>query len=87
MIEILFTPSFDRILRKVEPDLLEEISKAVEAFKDPKRHGPLRVNKLHGHLAGYHAFSVDYRHRVVFRWIRKGKTALLLDFGDHSVYE
>lgn len=86
MITILFTPSFDKQVRKLPPALLNAVSDALEAFKDRSNHQKLKVHKLHGRLKNCHAFSVDYKHRVVFRWITKHKV-LLLDFGDHSVYE
>ena len=86
MITILFTPSFDRLMRKVEPEMLEAISESIELLKNPTNHKRLKTHKLHGKLSGLRAFSVDYRHRVVFQWIGK-KQVLLLDFGDHSVYE
>jgi mRNA-degrading endonuclease YafQ of YafQ-DinJ toxin-antitoxin module len=88
MITVFFSPSFDRLMRKLDPALLEAVSESVEQFKNPKQHGKLKVHTLHGRLAGLYAFSVDYRHRVVFQWLDKSKKkALLLDFGDHSVYE
>jgi mRNA-degrading endonuclease YafQ of YafQ-DinJ toxin-antitoxin module len=86
MIEIAFTPSFDRKLRKLEPMLLDSVHDAVDRLQDHKNHPKLKLHKLHGRLKGLLALSVDYRHRIVFRWINKSRI-LLLDFGDHSVYE
>ena len=86
MIEIVFTPSFDRLMKKLEPALLDAISETLEQFKDRRAHARLKVHKLQGRLKGLCAFSVDYRHRVIFRWIDM-KHVLLLDFGDHSMYE
>lgn len=86
MIRVFFAPSFDRLMRKLEPDLAQAVSDVLVLFKNPKNHRRLKVHKLHGHLKHLHAFSIDYRHRVIFSWIEKRK-ALLLDFGDHSIYE
>jgi mRNA-degrading endonuclease YafQ of YafQ-DinJ toxin-antitoxin module len=86
MIEILFTPSFDRIMRKLEPALLAAVSETLELFKNRTNHKQLKVHKLHGRMTGLCSFSIDYKHRVIFQWVNK-KQALLLDFGDHSMYE
>lgn len=87
MISVLIAPSFDRVMRKLEPGLLEAVSDAVEQFKNSSSHRRLKIHKLRGRLTGLHAFSVDYRHRIIFQWIKKNRQAILLDFGDHSMYE
>lgn len=84
--EIVFTLTFDRVVRKVEPRLLEEISDTIEKLKVIENHQHLKVHKLHGKLKQYYAASVDYRHRIIFRYIDTTRI-LLVDFGDHSVYD
>ena len=86
MIEIVFTPAFDRAVRKLDAALLEEVSDTVEKLKNARQHEGLKIHKLHGRLKGLQSASVDYRHRIVFQWVTKSRI-LLLDFGDHSVYE
>jgi len=86
MIDVFFTPSFDRTIRKLDIALIEEISDTVELLKDERLHARIKVHKLHGRMKGFFAASVDYRHRIVFRYVSK-TSILLVDFGDHSVYE
>ena len=86
MIDVFLSPSFDRLARKLEPQIREAVSEVVSEFTNEKNHKRLKVHKLHGRLAGLYSFSVDYKHRIVFQWMSK-KQVLLLDFGDHSVYE
>ncbi len=86
MIEIVFTPSFDHKVKKTQPALLEELSDTIECLKNRKNHAGMKLHKLHGRLKGLLAVSVDYRHRIIFRWVNKDRI-LLMDFGDHSVYE
>ena len=86
MIEIAITPSFHSKLKKIDQRLLEELNDAIEKLKDRKSHAALKLHKLRGPLRGRCAISVDYRHRIIFRWVTETRI-LLLDFGDHSVYE
>ena len=86
MIEIHFSKSFDRLMRKIESEMLESISEKIEEFREKDNHQRLKVHKLKGRLAGFYAFSIDYKYRIVFQWL-SSNSALLLDFGDHSVYE
>jgi mRNA-degrading endonuclease YafQ of YafQ-DinJ toxin-antitoxin module len=88
MIVVLVSASFDHKFRKTERALQDEISDKVEALKNPKNHVQLKAHKLKGRLKDRYAFSVDYKNRIIFRRIDKSvKTVLLLDFGDHSIYE
>jgi mRNA-degrading endonuclease YafQ of YafQ-DinJ toxin-antitoxin module len=88
MIVVLVSASFDHKFRKTDAALQDEISDKVDAFKNPQNHAQLKVHKLKGRLKDRYAFSIDYKNRVIFRWVdRSKKTALLLDFGDHSIYE
>ncbi|MDP3645946.1 MAG: hypothetical protein Q8R25_02565, partial [bacterium] len=88
-IEVFLSPPFDRLIRRLDPPIREAVSETIAKFKNEKNHKQLKVHTLHGNLMGLHAFSIDYRHRIVFQWIGSfgKKRALLLDFGDHSVYE
>lgn len=83
---ILFTPTFDRAVRKLDTRLLEAVSDAIEHLKDTRHHPRLKIHRLHGRLKAFHAASVDYRHRIVFRFVDTD-SILLVDFGDHSVYD
>ncbi len=85
--EIAYKPSFLRQFKKLPPRLQEEASEKIELFKDPSNHKALKVHKLKGDLAGRLSFSVNYKHRIVFAWEVQNKSAILLGFGDHSIYD
>jgi len=86
--ELLYKPGFVRALNSLEQDLQEEALQKIEAFKNPKNHKALRVHKLKGKLPAYHSFSVNYKYRIVFEWIGKGKKAAgLIAIGDHDIYK
>jgi plasmid maintenance system killer protein len=79
-----YTPTFLRQMRKLPDDVREDALQAIDAFADPNEHVRLKVHKLKGPLAGRHAFSVNYRFRIVFRYEKE--EAILLAIGDHDVY-
>ncbi|MBI4591938.1 type II toxin-antitoxin system mRNA interferase toxin, RelE/StbE family [Candidatus Uhrbacteria bacterium] len=85
--EVLFAPSFFRLLKKLPEALQEEIFEKIDLFRDPVNHVSLKVHKLHGKLKGSYSFSVNYKTRVVFEYRSiQPKEALLLAIGDHDVY-
>jgi len=85
-IEVLFKPSFVRQFKILEPELQEEVLEKIEVFRDSKNHKLLKVHKLHGRLARFYSFSVNYKFRIVFNYPDKEK-AVLLAIGDHEVYK
>jgi mRNA-degrading endonuclease YafQ of YafQ-DinJ toxin-antitoxin module len=85
-VEVCYTPAFIRQFKVLEEGLQIEIVEKIEIFKQRKYHKQLKVHKLHGRLAGRWSFSVNYKIRIVFRYVSKSEVALLA-IGDHEVYE
>ncbi len=86
--EICYSPTFIRLLKALPPAVREEAVERIEWFKRPDRRAALKIHKLKGRLKGRLSFSVNYRFRVVFTYLRKNpRTAFLLAIGDHSVYD
>lgn len=85
--EVSYTPGFLRMLKTLQKGLQDEAIEKIEQFKNPKKHKQLKVHKLGGRLRGRCSFSVNYKTRIVFRYIGKPKEAILLAIGDHDVYE
>ena len=86
-IELFYMPAFIHQLDHLPHVLQEEALEKIEEFKDVRNHKKLRVHKLTGSLVGRCSFSVDYRNRIVFRWLDKSqKSAALLAVGDHDIY-
>jgi mRNA-degrading endonuclease YafQ of YafQ-DinJ toxin-antitoxin module len=85
MIRIEFMPSFLRQLRTMSQDLQEEVIEKTELFKDTKNHKKLKLHKLNGRFASYHAFSVNYQVRIILKFIKKD-FAVFLNVGSHDVY-
>jgi plasmid maintenance system killer protein len=84
--DIFYTPQFVRQLHKLNKDLQTEAIEKITLFRDTHNHRTLEVHKLHGHLAGRSAFSVNFKYRILFRYLSKTDVALLA-IGDHEVYK
>ncbi len=85
MIRIGYAPSFLRQVKTLSGELQAEAVEKIAVFVDEKSHKTLKVHKLKGRLVGRHSFSINYRYRIVFKYIAK-KEAILLAIGDHDVY-
>ena len=86
MIKVYFTPFFVRQLRSLPKEIQEEAIEKIDLFKDRRNHKSLKVHKLKGRLTGRDSFSVNYRIRVVFRFLSASEVVLLA-IGDHDVYK
>lgn len=86
MIQISFKPTFVKQMNKLEKALVEEVFEKIELFKNKENHKTLKVHKLHGKLAGYFSFSLNYKFRIVFLY-ESGNHVVFLDIGDHDLYK
>ncbi len=84
--EVCFKPTFVRQFKILEEDLQEEVIEKIELFKNLKKHEQLKVHKLKGRLKDRYSFSVNYKIRIVFQYLSKGKVVLLA-IGSHDVYK
>ena len=88
MIKVGFSSEFLRAYNRLPSLLQQEIEEKVTLFKDRSNHARLRVHKLQGRYAECWSFSVNYRFRIVFVYVGKGKnTVSLIAVGDHSIYD
>lgn len=86
--DVSYTPSFVRTLKSLPPELIEEALEKIELFRDPNNHDRLKVHKLGGRMKGRFSFSVNYKTRIVFAYLKTSpKEALLHTIGDHDVYD
>ncbi len=89
MIKINYSPKFLKIYKKIkEEDLKKEIKTKIDLFKKEKNHKSLEVHKLKKAKRETYSFSVNYKDRILFRYLSKNKKeVVLLVFGDHEVYK
>ena len=76
--KIAYTATFLKLLHRLESDLQSEVIDKIDLFKDKKNYKNLNVHKLHGKFGGRHSFYVNYKIRVVFKYIAKEEVILLL---------
>jgi addiction module RelE/StbE family toxin len=82
---LLYTPEFKRDYKKLSTLLQNLLKNKGRLFEQEPFHLLLRTHKLTGRLAGLWSFSLDFRHRVIFRFIGESEVELLR-VGDHSIY-
>ena len=73
-------------MKKLPPDLQNEAIEKIEKLRNRKNHSSLKVHKLHGQLAGFWSFSVNYDYRIIFEYESKGVMTLLA-VGNHEIYK
>ncbi len=86
MIGIAYSPAFVKRFGDCDPALRDEIKEKIFLFRNRKDHPRLHVHKLHGRLKDRYSFSVNYRLRIIFRWLTKNEVILLM-LGDHGIYQ
>lgn len=84
--KIYYLPIFVRQLKKLPQSLRQEINEKIALFAENPVHPFLKTHKLKGVLAGRWSFSVNYKYRIVFRYLSEDK-AVLLAVGDHDIYK
>jgi mRNA-degrading endonuclease YafQ of YafQ-DinJ toxin-antitoxin module len=86
MIDIVYSPFFIRKFNKLENGLQEDVFQRINLFKNRENHKMLEVHKLNGKFKEYFGFSVNYKFRIVFRYVSKNEV-LFTDIGDHDIYK
>ena len=85
---VSFTLSFLKMLKQLPERLRDEAIEKIELFHNPEHHARLKGHKLRGRLLGRYSFSVNYKTRIVFRYLKtEPREALLTAIGDHDIYK
>lgn len=83
--EVYYSSEFKKQFKKL-PAQIKAIAIAKEPiFKLNPFNPSLRTHKLSGRLHGLWSFSLDYKHRIIFRFL-PDQTILFVSVGDHSIY-
>ncbi len=83
--EIYYASNFFKQLNKLESALQEDAFEALELFKNEHTHSKLKVHSLHGKLKGLYSFSVNYKYRILFKYLDKNEV-FIIKIGDHDLY-
>lgn len=83
--KIYYAPNFKRQYQKLPLLVQREAEKKEKIFRSNPFDKRLRTHKLKGPLREYWSCSIDYRYRVVFRFMEHN-LIFFYAVGDHSVY-
>ncbi|OHA24695.1 MAG: hypothetical protein A3B11_00415 [Candidatus Taylorbacteria bacterium RIFCSPLOWO2_01_FULL_44_26] len=83
--KIAYKAIFIRQFDDLPIDLQSEVLEKIGLLKIAQNHQQLKVHKLHGSLQDRYSFSVNYKIRIVFRYLSKNEIVLLV-IGDHDIY-
>ena len=86
MYRILFKPSFIRQAKRLNKDQFQLLKRKVELLKNRNNHQALKVHKLHGRLAKFHSFSLDYSLRIIFKFESENLISFT-EIGSHDIYK
>ena len=84
---LVWTNTFSRTARKFlkkSPALRAEFERVLKQLEEDPRHPKLRLHPLKGPLAGKHAVSLTYSHRIVLVLALDKGEIVLLDVGTHD---
>jgi len=84
---LVWTNTFARTARKLlkrQPALRPEFERVLKQLEVDPNHTKLRLHPLKGRLAGKHAVSLTYSHRIVLLLALDKGEIVLLDVGTHD---
>jgi len=79
------TPRFKRSFRALPRTIQKRVAQREGLFGGNPFDPRLDTHQLKGRLKGLWSYSVDFRYRVLFRFI-DGDAVIYYDIGDHSIY-
>ena len=84
--EILYWPKFAKYFKKLPIEIQKIAVEKEKIFKKDPFNPILKTHKLHGELSEYWSFSINYKIRIIFKFIDKNTVGFYL-IGDHNIYE
>ena len=83
--QYLYTARFLRSLKKCDAAIQDDVVRAVSLFEVGTNSEALKLHKLHGKFKKWHAFSANYKYRIIVK-IEKS-LIYYVDVGTHDVYK
>lgn len=84
--KIFYSSHFERSFQKLPREIQHLASQREALFRRNCFDQRLRTHKLSGRSPELWSFSIDYRYRIVFRFLT-GETVYFIEVGDHSIYQ
>lgn len=83
---IIYSPQFAKKYKKLTSDVKDIAQTKETIFRKDPFDSRLKTHKLQGKLSDFWAFSIDFRHRVIFEFGEDG-TVYFHSVGTHDIYE
>lgn len=84
---IFYHSKFIRQYKKL-PTEIKLLAKSRELiFKEDPLDARLKTHKLLGDLSGSLSFSINYKYRIIFKYINEEKDVKFYEIGNHDIYE
>ena len=84
--EIRFRPRFGREWKKLPAEIRKLAETRIGVFRKNPSDSRLKTHKLHGELYGFSAFSINYKYRIIFEFL-KNDIVEFYSIGDHDIYD
>ena len=84
--EISYSPKFAKEYKKLSNSIKSKAEKKEKTFRLDPFDKSLKTHKLSGKLQDLWAFSIDYKHRIIFEFVQDDIITFHL-IGNHSVYK
>lgn len=82
---IEFSTRYVRSLKKLSEEVKREAREKEIIFRQNPLDSRLKTHKLSGKFKGYWSYSVNYKNRVIFRFIND-REVLFFNIGLHPIY-
>lgn len=70
--KVLYSPQFSNRYNRLPEETKEKAEKKEKIFRNNPFDLRLKTHKLHGGMSKFWAFSIDIRHRIVFKFEENG---------------
>ncbi len=84
--KIFYTKKFEREYKKLNKDIKLKIESRESIFRKNPFDSTLKTHKLSGELEGFWSFSVDFKNRIIFEFIKE-EIIFFHSIGSHNIYK
>ncbi len=83
--QIEYSSNFVNQFKKLNPRLQRQAIKVEKLFKKDPSSPKLKAHKVSGKLKDLWTFSINYKGRIIFEFLGKGKV-IFYKIGSHEIY-
>ncbi|MBK9932208.1 MAG: type II toxin-antitoxin system RelE/ParE family toxin [Saprospiraceae bacterium] len=75
------------LFKKKHPTLRNQYIKTITLLANNPVHPSLRLHRLKGKLETFYSVSINLKYRILIDFIIRDDLIILIDVGDHGLYE